>query len=103
MNDDRSRSERPIRPPSDHEGVRDHWYDRVLLRLGLKSRDSFRHDLEDVLAEVDEDTDFSPQEKAMLKNVLGFHRIRVEDTMVPRADIIAVAADTSLADLLNLF
>ena len=39
----------------------------------------------------------------MLKNVLGFHRIRVEDVMVPRADIVAVAADTNLGDLLNLF
>ena len=29
----------------------------------------------------------------MLKNVLGFHRIRVEDAMVPRADIVAVAND----------
>jgi CBS domain containing-hemolysin-like protein len=103
MNDDRSRIERPARSPSEPEGIRDHWYDRVLVRLGLKTRDSFRHDLEDVLAEVHEDTDFSPQEKAMLKNVLGFHRIRVEDAMVPRADIIAVAADTSLGDLLNLF
>ena len=27
----------------------------------------------------------------MLKNVLSFHRIRVEDVMVPRADIVAVA------------
>ena len=27
----------------------------------------------------------------MLKNVLGFHRIRVDDVMVPRADIVAVA------------
>ena len=32
----------------------------------------------------------------MLKNVLGFHRIRVDDVMVPRADIVAVAADTNL-------
>jgi CBS domain containing-hemolysin-like protein len=39
----------------------------------------------------------------MLKNVLGFHRIRVDDVMVPRADIVAVAAETSLGDLLNVF
>ena len=36
----------------------------------------------------------------MLKNVLGFHRIRVDDVMVPRADIVAVAAETTLGDLL---
>ena len=39
----------------------------------------------------------------MLKNVLSFHRIRVEDAMVPRADIVAVAADTNLGELLSLF
>ncbi len=83
--------------------MRDHWYDRVLTRLGLKARDSIRHDLEDALAETVEDTDFSPQERAMLKNVLGFHRIRVDDAMVPRADIVAVSADTPLGDLLHLF
>lgn len=103
MNEDRSRSDRPVRPALDDTETRDHWYDRFLIRLGLKPRDSIRHDLEDALDEAVEDTDFSPQERAMLKNVLSFHRIRVEDVMVPRADIVAVAADTNLGDLLNLF
>jgi CBS domain containing-hemolysin-like protein len=103
MNDDRSRSERPVRSYTETESVRDHWYDRFLIRLGLKPRDSIRHDLEDVLSEVTEDADFSPQERAMLKNVLGFHRLRVEDVMVPRADIIAVESDIRLGDLLNMF
>ena len=103
MNEDRSRSERPVRTLTETDDTRDHWYDRVLTRLGLKPRESIRHDLEDALDEAVEDTDFSPQERAMLKNVLSFHRIRVEDVMVPRADIVAVAADTNLGDLLNLF
>ncbi|MEE1655840.1 hemolysin family protein [Microvirga sp. CF3062] len=103
MNEDRSRSERPVRTLPETDDTRDHWYDRVLTRLGLKSRESIRHDLEDALAETVEDTDFSPQERAMLKNVLSFHRIRVEDVMVPRADIVAVAAETNLGELLNLF
>jgi CBS domain containing-hemolysin-like protein len=103
MNEDRSRNERPVRALSDDEDPREHWYDRVLTRLGLKPRESIRHDLEDALAETVEDTDFSPQERAMLKNVLSFHRIRVEDVMVPRADIVAVSADTNLGELLNLF
>ena len=103
MNEDRSRSDRPVRPLTETDETRDHWYDRVLTRLGLKSRESIRHDLEDALAETVEDTDFSPRERAMLKNVLSFHRIRVEDVMVPRADIVAVAADTNLGELLSLF
>jgi CBS domain containing-hemolysin-like protein len=39
----------------------------------------------------------------MLKNVLGLHEVRVEDVMVPRADIVAVPLDMSLATLLQLF
>ena len=103
MNEDRSRNERADRLPSDPDGARERWYERLLTRFGLKSRDSIRHNLEDVLAETVQDANFSPQERAMLKNVLGFHRIRVDDVMVPRADIVAVAADTTLGDLLNLF
>jgi CBS domain containing-hemolysin-like protein len=103
MNEDRSRSDRLVRLTPDPEGARERWYARLLARFGLKSRDSIRDDLEDALAETVEDPNFSPQERAMLKNVLGFHRIRVDDVMVPRADIVAVAADTSLGDLLNLF
>jgi CBS domain containing-hemolysin-like protein len=103
MNDDRSRIERPARALSEAEGARERWYERLLHRFNLKSRDSIRDDLEDVLATSTEDRNFSPQERAMLKNVLGFHRIRVDDVMVPRADIVAVAADTSLGDLLAMF
>src|SRR3712207_9430370 len=95
MNDDRSRTERADRLPSDPEGARERWYERLLTRFGLKSRDSIRDDLEDALAETIEDPNFTAAERAMLKNVLGFHRIRVEDVMVPRADIVAVAAATN--------
>jgi CBS domain containing-hemolysin-like protein len=103
MNEDRSRLDTPDRFFPDPEGARERWYERLLTRFGLKPRETFRHDLEDVLAETLQDASFSPQERAMLKNVLGFHRIRVDDVMVPRADIVAVAADTTLGDLLNLF
>ncbi|MBF9233138.1 hemolysin family protein [Microvirga alba] len=103
MNEDRSRNDTSVRTSPDPEGLRDHWYDRLLIRLGLKTRDSIREDLEDALSETVEDPDFSPKERAMLKNVLSFHRIRVDDVMVPRADIVAVAIDTTLGDLLNLF
>jgi CBS domain containing-hemolysin-like protein len=39
----------------------------------------------------------------MLKNVLELHRVRVDDVMVPRSEIVAVTADTSLAQLLGVF
>ena len=78
MNDDRS-SIAHVGEISDSEGARARWYDRLLTRVGLKSRDSIRDDLEEALAEIGEEN-FSPQERAMLKNVLGFHRIRVDVT-----------------------
>src|SRR5918997_6839861 len=103
MNDDRSPGEPAARLPSDPEGARERWYERLLARFGLKSRDSIRDDLEDALAETVEDPDFSPQERAMLKNVLGFHRVRVDDVMVPRADIVAVPVEWSLGELWGTF
>jgi CBS domain containing-hemolysin-like protein len=98
MNEDRSRSLRPG-DQTEADGAREPWYERLLARLNFKSRDSI---LEDALAEIDEDS-FSPQERAMLKNVLGFHRIRVDDVMVPRVDIVSVPSEATLGELLGLF
>jgi CBS domain containing-hemolysin-like protein len=39
----------------------------------------------------------------MLNNILRLREVRVEDVMVPRADIEAVEISTTLADLLGLF
>jgi Mg2+/Co2+ transporter CorC len=102
MNDDRSRSE-PHPPAGPGERAREPWYDRFLHLVRLRGRDSIRDDLEDALAETAADPDFSPQERAMLKNVLGFHRVRVDDVMVPRADIVAVPVEWSLGELWGTF
>ncbi len=64
---------------------------------------SIRDDIEDALDDASLADDFSPQERAMLKNVLGLHEIRVSDVMVPRADIISVSIDTTLAEVLATF
>ncbi|HEX2725628.1 MAG TPA: hemolysin family protein [Beijerinckiaceae bacterium] len=103
MSDDPSPVDRLLPPAGDPGAARERWYERLLHRLHLKSRESIRDDLEDALADTEEDPDFSPKERTMLKNVLGLHRIRVDDVMVPRADIIAVASDTSLGELLGVF
>ncbi len=46
-----------------------------------------------------------PDEEAqkLIDNAAAFDRVRVEDLMVPRADIIAVGADTPLGDLVEAF
>ena len=83
---------------------REPWYDRLLQALHLKPRDSLRDDIEDALSEPDSgENAFSPLERAMLKNVLGLHKVRVDDVMIPRADILAVSVETNLGDLLRLF
>ena len=76
--------------------------DRLRALFGLSGA-SIRDDIEVALEDTTTNADFSPQERAMLKNVLGLHELRVADIMVPRADIIAVSLDTSLAEVLATF
>lgn len=80
------------------------WISRALRSLfGWKSG-TIRSDLEVVLeAAIPGETGFSPEERTMLKNILGLRERRVEDVMVPRADIISVQRDISLGELINVF
>jgi CBS domain containing-hemolysin-like protein len=64
---------------------------------------SIRDDIQIALEDTAATEDFSAQERAMLKNVLNLHELRVEDVMVPRADIIAVGLDTTLREVLSVF
>ncbi|MBY0613544.1 MAG: hemolysin family protein [Beijerinckiaceae bacterium] len=91
--------------PNGHQNgaARESLLDRLKTLLGLKSNASLREDLKEALADNQPNSAFSPQERTMLENVLGFRELRVADVMVPRADIIAVAFDTSLAELLRVF
>ena len=76
--------------------------DRLRSLFGLGAA-SIREDIADALDETDAAGVFSPQERAMLRNVLGLHEVRVDDIMVPRADIIAVNLAMSLAEVLAVF
>lgn len=75
----------------------------LLSRL-LPTDTNLRESLEDVL-EDDAGTDESVtgEELHMLRNLLGFRDVRIEDVMVPRADIEAVEEGTELNDLSALF
>nr|WP_247875196.1 hemolysin family protein [Ochrobactrum sp. Marseille-Q0166] len=66
---------------------------------------SLREDLADALSstESEQDSAFSPEEKAMLHNILRLREIRVEDVMIPRADVVAVEISTPLWEVLELF
>lgn len=78
---------------------------RILTRLGLRSSSTLRDELEDALSnQRNGDSEaFSPEERAMINNILRLREVRVEDVMVPRADIMAVDINTGLDDLLLLF
>jgi CBS domain containing-hemolysin-like protein len=80
------------------------WVARMLRTLFGWKPASIRADLEVVLeGGAPGETGFSPEERTMLKNILGLRERRVEDVMLPRADIIAVQQDISLGDLVKVF
>jgi CBS domain containing-hemolysin-like protein len=77
-------------------------FDRLRALFGIGGA-SIRDDIEEVLADSSNEDDVSPQERALLRNVLALHEVHVGDVMVPRADIIAVSLQSKLADALALF
>jgi CBS domain containing-hemolysin-like protein len=78
------------------------WLDRIRAAVGLKSG-SIRTDLAAALASNDITAAFTPEERSMLGNILRLRGLRVDDIMVPRADIQAVNFDITLAELLTAF
>src|SRR5262245_57409560 len=90
----------PAEPARDGEGV----LARLMRALFGWKAGSIRQDLEVVLENgTPADTGFSPEERTMLKNILELRERRVEDVMVPRADIVAVQQDISLGELIKVF
>jgi len=79
------------------------WLDKLKAAVGLRGSSNLRQGIVDALAIDPEDTDFSPEERAMLTNILRLRDVRVDDIMVPRADIDAVEIGISLAGLLMAF
>src|SRR5437763_12052502 len=77
-------------------------FERLRGLLGLNPG-SVRDDIEEALEESLGGADFSPKERAILKNVLALHDVRVEDVMAPRADVIALPLDATVAEALATF
>jgi CBS domain containing-hemolysin-like protein len=76
---------------------------KVVRLLRPANPSNLRDDLADALASHDDGVTFSPAERAMLNNILRFREVRVEDVMVPRAEIEAVDQDTTVGALMALF
>ena len=79
------------------------WVTALRAQLGLGNSYSVRGSIEDALKGERSDNDFSAEEREILLRLLRFGASRVEDVMVPRADIIAVEETEPLAELLQTF
>ncbi|MEN0042062.1 MAG: CBS domain-containing protein [Pseudomonadota bacterium] len=80
------------------------WFDRLMTALRLRGPSTIRDDLTEALAPGGEGSDaFSPEERALLQNILRFREQRVEDVMVPRAEIHAVSQNDTLEEVLREF
>lgn len=63
-----------------------------------------REDLKDALSEGQGIAEgFTLDERNMLTSILRLRDVRVQDVMVPRADIVAITEDITLAELLKIF
>jgi len=73
-----------------------------LLRRG--NTHSIRESLEEVIEESERQSPaLSAQERVMLGNLLKFGELRVDDVMVPRADIVAIDESTPLCEVVSAF
>lgn len=67
---------------------------------------SLRESLEDVIEQhgaENGDKGLKPEARSRMINLLQFEDLRVDDVMVPRADIIAVGEDVTIRELLQIF
>ena len=78
------------------------WFERLLQTFGLGEEPDLRELIEDALARSKSDT-LSAQERSMLRRILRFGNLTVEDVMVPRADIIAVDDTLTIDELMRVF
>jgi len=80
---------------------------RLRRSLSLRAEASLREHLEEAIeggegADVPKDDRLSADERAMLLKVLSIREVRVDDVMVPRADIVSVPSTTSFKDLVDV-
>ncbi len=71
--------------------------------FGLGRGANLRENLEVELANGGGGASFSPEERMLLGNILRLRELRVDDVMIPRANIDSVDSSTSLGRVLDLF
>jgi CBS domain containing-hemolysin-like protein len=79
------------------------WFTGIKARLGLPGTPTLRETLESALKTPGEGQEFSAAETEMLLRTLRFGTLKVEDVMIPRADIVAVDENEPICELLRTF
>ncbi|MFC4271879.1 CBS domain-containing protein [Sneathiella chungangensis] len=99
-----SLSETPEGPTSQKsENTVLHILKRVL-GIGQQTERSVRSTLEELIEEHDDpEQSINPSEKLMLTNILSFSELSISDVMVPRADIEAIDANSTLEHVVERF
>ena len=65
---------------------------------------ALKESIEEVIEELeDEQSSFGEEELSIIKNTLTFRNKRVDDIMVPRADIVAVEASSTFEQVMEVF
>ncbi len=96
-------SDKPADPPPDQNPTANgSWLSVVRNRLRRGGANS-RETLEDALKRDDGDKGLSAEERAMMLRIMRFGALRVDDIMVPRADIIAIDESEQVGELLRTF
>jgi magnesium and cobalt transporter len=76
-------------------------FSRIGNILFRPKQNDYRDAIEDLISVKNAGT--SENEHQMLLNVLALNNLRIDDIMVPRADILAVNENTSLEEVLEIF
>jgi CBS domain containing-hemolysin-like protein len=93
----------PSRAESSNRNSTSFWA-RLARIIKPSSSTSLREDLTVALkADASLGEAFTPEERAMLHNILRFREVRVEDIMVPRVDIEAVDQSVTIGELMTIF
>jgi len=78
------------------------WLNALRARLGIPASQTLRETLEDAIrTESGEEAAFTAEEREMLLRLLHYGTLRVEDVMVPRADIIAAEEMQTVGEILE--
>tara|TARA_R110000824_G_scaffold118960_14_gene272024 strand:+ start:141186 stop:142250 length:1065 start_codon:yes stop_codon:yes gene_type:complete len=89
-------------PRSSGHSLKSFW--RKLIGIPSASDPTLRESLEEALEGHDETgRTLTPEERHMLGNILSFGELRVDDVMVPRADVVAVEEGAGINELLRVY